>query len=84
MITRADLAAIKTRLAVATPGRWVSHIEGRDHDSGSNFIMTGVGARRGPDIELSGATNADQDFIAHAHQDMEVLIDALERLMEQA
>lgn len=34
-------------------------IEGRDHDSGSNFIMT-----KGEDIELTGATHADQDFVA--------------------
>jgi hypothetical protein len=43
----------------ATPGPWTSMIEGRDHDSGSDFIMT-----PGDDFELNGATPADQDLIA--------------------
>ena len=32
------------------------------------------------DIELSGATVADYDFIAHARQDLPALVDELERL----
>ena len=48
----------------ATPGPWRSFVEGRDHTSGSNFIMTGQGDDRHEDIELSGATIEDQDFIA--------------------
>ena len=46
-----------------TPGKWVSYIEGRDHESGSCFIKT-----EGADIELTGAKNEDQDFIALVHQ----------------
>jgi hypothetical protein len=69
------LAEMKARLEKATPGPWVSFIEGRDHTSGSDFIKTG-----GEDIELSGATHEDQDFIAHARQDIALLIAEVERL----
>lgn len=77
-IKKSHLEEIKTRLANATPGVWVSYVEGRDHTSGCNFIMTGVGGARGQDIELSGATDLDQDFIAHARQDIELLVKILE------
>jgi hypothetical protein len=43
--------------------------------SGSTFIQTG-----GEDIYLTGATVADQDFIAHARQDILDLIAEIERL----
>ena len=36
--------------------------------------MTGEGESRGEDIELMGATNADQDCIAAARQDVPRLI----------
>lgn len=78
MITKIQIQQIRERLRNATPGEWVSYIEGRDHTSGSDFIMTGVGASRGPDIELTGATRADQDFIAHARQDIELLLAVIE------
>jgi hypothetical protein len=55
-------------------------VEGRDHDSGSNFIMTGTDTARGNDIELTGATVADQDFIAHARQDIPQLLAEIRRL----
>jgi len=42
--------------------------------------MTGEGDARGPDIELTGATAADQDFIAHARQDVPRLLAEIERL----
>lgn len=48
--------------ATTTTGNWVSYIEGRDHDSSSSFIKTG-----GSDIELTGAKQEDQDFIALVH-----------------
>ena len=41
---------------------------GRDHISGSSFIRTA-----GDDIELPGGFHTDQDFIAHARQDIPVL-----------
>ena len=40
-ITDKELEEIKTRSQAATAGPWKSFLEGRDHDSGSNFIMTG-------------------------------------------
>lgn len=79
-ITDKELEEIKSRCEAATPGPWRSFIEGRDHTSGSNFIMTGEGHRRGEDIELTGATAADQDFIAHARQDIPKLLDEIARL----
>ena len=36
--------------------------------------MTGDGNLRGDDIELIGATIADQDFMAAAHQDIPLLL----------
>jgi hypothetical protein len=47
----------------------------RDHTSGSSLIRTA-----GNDIELSGASVADQDFIAHARQDVVRLITEIRRL----
>ena len=43
--------------------------------SGSSFIMTG-----GEDIYLTGATGADQDFIAAARQDVALLVEEVRRL----
>lgn len=75
-MTDEELTAIRLRCEAATPGPWTSYVEGRDHDSGSDFIMTD-----GDDIELAGgATAADQDFIAHARQDIPRLLDEIERL----
>jgi hypothetical protein len=75
-----ELEEIRQRCDSATPGPWKSFIEGRDHTSGSSFIMTGHGKNRGNDIELYGATAADQDFIAHARQDIPRLLDEIARL----
>jgi hypothetical protein len=75
MLTENDLAAIEARLKATTPGPWRSMVEGRDHVSGSSFIMTGAGTGgRGNDIELVGASISDQDFIAAARQDIEALL----------
>lgn len=74
-LTDADLAAIKNRCNRATKGPWKSYVEGRDHSSGSNFIMTD-----GEDSYLSGASIADQDFIAEARQDIPNLVAEIERL----
>ena len=70
-----DMDAIRQRCIMATPGPWKSYVEGRDHDSGSSFIMTS-----GEDIELIGASVADQDFIAHARQDIPQLLAEIRRL----
>ena len=74
-LTNAELDQIEARLRAAAPGPWKSFVEGRDHTSGSSFIAT-----PGSDIELTGATAADQDFIAHARQDVPRLLYEIRRL----
>jgi hypothetical protein len=83
----AEIVAMTHRMNATSVAPWVSFIEGRDFESGSSFIMTGIakgdniwGKTRGEDIYLTGATNADQDFIAHARQDIPMLIAEIERL----
>jgi hypothetical protein len=78
-----QLKAIRQRCNAATPGPWLSMIEGRDHTSGNSFIQTGRDKRRGNDIELFGATDADQDFIAHARQDIPTLLEEIDRLKKK-
>jgi len=75
-----QLKAIEERCNAATPGPWISYVEGRDHTSGSDFIMTDSEGVRGEDIELTGATIEDQDFIAHARQDIPQLLEEVRRL----
>jgi len=79
-MTDEEIEEIQIRCAAATPGPWKSFVEGRDHTSGSNFIMVGEGSNRGDDIELVGATIADQDFIANARQDVPRLLEEIARL----
>ena len=70
-----DLDEIEARLRVATAGPWKSYVEGQDHTSGSSFVATSAS-----DIELTGATVGDQDFIAHAREDLPRLLDEVRRL----
>ncbi|TIS77629.1 MAG: hypothetical protein E5W94_13000 [Mesorhizobium sp.] len=65
---------MEARVTAAQAGPWKSWVEGRDFLGGSNFIQTGQGADRGEDIEMTGATVADQDFMAAARQDVPRLI----------
>ena len=74
-MTNDELKEIEDRVNKATKGPWKSFVEGRDHSSGSSFIMTG-----GEDIEFNGLTQADQDFIAHSRQDIPKLIAMIKRL----
>jgi hypothetical protein len=82
-ITDDELAAMTTRIEATTPGPWESMFEGRDHTSGDSFIMTAT-----QDIYISaedyagggGHFCADQDFIAHARQDMPRFIAEVKRL----
>jgi hypothetical protein len=74
-ISEDEIAEMRARCNQATPGPWKSYIEGREEMSGSDFIMTGA-----EDIYLTGATKADQDFIACARQDVPRLIADVERL----
>jgi hypothetical protein len=80
IISDQEIIEILARCNATTPGPWKSYIEGRDHECGSDFIMTGSRKQRGKDIELSGATRADQDFIASAKQDIPRLINEIRRL----
>jgi hypothetical protein len=89
-MTPEELQQIQERCDRATPGSWQSYIEGRDCESGSSFIMTGIapgeniwGESRGEDIYLPGATNADQDFVAHARQDIPRLVTEIRWLQQQ-
>jgi hypothetical protein len=86
-MTKDELEAIKARCEATSVAPWVSFIEGRDCESGSSFIMTGIhkgehiwGKNRGEDLEIIGATTADLDFIAHARQDIPMLLEEIERL----
>jgi hypothetical protein len=45
--------------------------------------MTGIDRQRGEDIEMTGATIADYDFIAHARQDIPRLIKEIRELMSK-
>lgn len=77
-----ELEGIRCRCDAATSGPWTAYIEGRDHTSGSDFIMTGVfgDPDHGNDLEITGATIADYDFIAHARQDIPKLLEEIERI----
>ena len=77
VLTDDELSKIRARCEQATPGPWRSFVEGREAMSGSDFIMTG-----GEDIYLTGATVADQDFIAHARQDIPKLVEEVVRLQQ--
>lgn len=80
MLNEAALSEIEERCRAARAGPWVSWIEGRDHSAGSSFIEVGEGDLRGDDIELIGATAADQDFIAAARSDVPALLAEVRRL----
>jgi hypothetical protein len=86
-MTENELKEIEDRCKLASAGPWKSLIEGRDIESGDSFIMTGItdgeniwSEKRGEDIYLTGATIADQDFIAHARQDIPKLLAEIKRL----
>jgi hypothetical protein len=88
-MTKQDLQNIKKRYEATSIAPWIASIEGRDHESGSHFIMTGIPKgeniwqeKRGEDLEIIGATIADLDFIANARQDIPALIEEIERLQE--
>ena len=72
------LQSVDARARAATAGPWQSFIEGRDHTGGSSCIRTS-----GEDIELSGASVADQDFIAHAREDIPLLLAEIRDLRQK-
>jgi hypothetical protein len=86
-MTNQELEEIKARCEATSVAPWVSFIEGRDCESGSSFIMTGIqkgehiwGENRGEDLYVTGGINTDLDFIAHARQDIPRLLEEIERL----
>ena len=60
------------------PPPWVASVEGRDHESGDDMIMTGVGTDRGEDIYVSrdgGPASPDYlDLIAAARTYLPILV----------
>ncbi|UJR79998.1 hypothetical protein [Sandaracinus amylolyticus] len=74
-LTDAELDEIERRCEAATGGPWTAFVEGRDHFGGSSIVRTA-----GEDIEMSGASEADYDFIAHARQDLPRLLAELRAL----
>ena len=79
-MTEEEIILIENRCNQTTKGPWKAFIEGRDHTSGCNFIMTGNEDERGEDLEISGARIEDFDFIANAKQDIPKLINEIKRL----
>ena len=86
-MTESELNEIEKRLNNTSKGPWKSMIEGRDHSSGDDFIMTGItegeniwSENRRTDIYLTGATKSDQDFIANAKQDIPRLLEYIKTL----
>jgi hypothetical protein len=51
MITEDQLRRIEERAAKAQAGPWKAYIEGRNHESGSNFIMTGTSGPAAPYLQ---------------------------------
>lgn len=77
-LSDSELDRIQALCNAATCGPWQSFIEGRDHESGSSFIQTS-----GNDIEMTGAADADYDFIASARQDVPKLLEEVRALRAQ-
>ncbi|MRR32473.1 hypothetical protein EG834_19585 [bacterium] len=75
------LTEVKERVDSATPGPWISFVEGRDHFGGDSFIRVTMDDSM-EDMYLQGASIADQDFIAHARQDIPMLLGEIERLRQ--
>ena len=79
-----DIDALEVLARAATPGPWRSSVEGRDHSSGDNVILTpehDVYPRVVVD-DAQGNPNwqADQDFIAAANP--EVVLSLIEILRQ--
>ncbi len=80
-LSKEYLASVRKRCNLATPGPWISYVEGRDHTSGDSVIVRGENGGE-EDLYVYGATAEDQDFIAHAREDIPYLLDEIERLTQ--
>ena len=86
----AEIVAIEARCEAAAPGPWKSFIEGRDHDSGDDFIRVGERSDQ-PDMYVHRSSHEgtrpasapDLDFIAAARQDVPRLVAEVRRLKSQ-
>ena len=76
-MTELDLKKIIKVCNNATISLWTSHIEGRDFESGSSFIMTDSCENRDYDIEFIKIKPEDQDFIAMARNVIPSLVDEI-------
>jgi hypothetical protein len=92
-VSDAELAAIEARVQAASPGPWRSWIEGRDHYGGDDVVSTASGEfyfyvrtylEDRPIEENRRQSTADQDFIAHARDDLPRLIAEVRRLRAPA
>ena len=75
-VLNARLEKIEARVKNATPGPWESFREGQNHEDDS-FIRTG-----GKNLYVTGGGEHDQEFIAHARQDIPFLLEQLEDFVE--
>ena len=71
MLSDEELARIERRIRAAAPEPWFSYVVGRDMEAGSNCIELGSYQT----IEVVGGSIADQDFIAHAREDLPRLLE---------
>lgn len=86
-LTDDELDAMQARVEAASPGPWTSYVEGRDHVAGDSVIRVSENddeddlyVLRADENGLRPALAADQDFIAHARQDVPRLIAEIRRL----
>ncbi len=75
-LTERDLDSMERRSRTAAPGPWISYVVGRDFEAGLNYIEVSYCDT----MEVLGASAADQDFIAHARDDLPRLINEVRRL----
>lgn len=89
-LSKKELNGIRKRCEEATPGPWVSLWVGRDISMGCSYIMRafnrtqsdGYSYQKRKDLYISGGTVTveNQDFIAHARQDIPLLLYEVTRL----
>lgn len=79
---KSDLNKIIEITNKATKAPWTSYREGRDFESGSSFIMTGMDEDRDYDMELPHLREEDQDFIAMARNVLPELVCEILRLQK--
>ena len=79
MTLTSDLAAIRARCEVATPGPWRyrSWLESQWSGSTHHVVETGVGL---PGNVVNDASEQDAAFIAHAREDLPRLLARLEEM----